>query len=148
MEPRPVLVVSQIVLAEETTAAGDDKGDHHTVANLQVGDVLAGGLDDAHEFVAEDIARFGLRDLAPIEVQVRAADGGGRHPEDDVVRLLKAGVRHGIDPDIVGSVIGQRSHGMHLLQWWMYEAMQRKLTGTAKFRPTGSAATSTVDSSE
>lgn len=53
----------QIVLAEEATAAGDHKGDHHAVANLQISHAFADVLDDAHELVAENVAGFRLRIL-------------------------------------------------------------------------------------
>ncbi|MNV78289.1 hypothetical protein D3C71_1717710 [compost metagenome] len=104
------------MLAEETAAAGDHERNDHAVSDVQVGHGAAGVLDDAHEFVAEDIARFGLRDLAVVEVQVRAADGGGRYPQDDVVIVLDDRVRDVVDPDIVAAVIGQCSHRVQLLQ--------------------------------
>ncbi|WP_353506569.1 MULTISPECIES: hypothetical protein [unclassified Variovorax] len=43
---------------------------------------------DIPEFVAEDVARFHVWDLA-VDVRVGAADGGGRHAQDDVVILFQ-----------------------------------------------------------
>ncbi|MNP39888.1 hypothetical protein D3C76_1334790 [compost metagenome] len=60
--------------------------------------------------MAENIASFGFRNLASVQMQVGAADGGSGDPEDDVVCLLDDGIRDVIDPDVVCSVVGQCSH--------------------------------------
>ncbi|MNJ77373.1 hypothetical protein D3C77_748600 [compost metagenome] len=67
--------------------------------------------------MAEDVAMFGRRDLASIQVQVRSTDCGSGHSKDDVVRLLERGVGNGIHPDIVCTVVGQCSHGLYSSKW-------------------------------
>lgn len=85
---------------------------HHPVADLQISDGAAGVFYDPHELMAEDITRFGFWNFASVEMQVRAANGCGGDPEDDVVCFLEDGIRNVIDPDVVCSVVGQCSH------WW------------------------------
>ena len=65
-------------------------GHDDAVAALDAGHARAGVLDDAHELVAEDVAVLHARDLAAVDVQVGAADGGGGDAQDDVVVVLRA----------------------------------------------------------
>ncbi|MNN48946.1 hypothetical protein D3C81_1634480 [compost metagenome] len=66
--------------------------------------------------MAEDIPGLGFWNLSSIQMQVRTADRRGGDPEDDVVCFLDNGIRDVIDPDVVCSVVGQRSHRRQLLQ--------------------------------
>ena len=90
-------------------AAGDGERHHHPLALLE----RAGrsGLDDlAHEFVAEDVARLHRRDVAIVEVQVRAADGGRGDADDRVARIEDFGIVDRIAADVVLAVPCQRFH--------------------------------------
>ena len=106
----------QLVLTEEAAAASDHKGNHHAVADLEISDCIPGVLDDAHELMAEDIARFGFWNFASVEVQVGAANGCGGDPEDNVVFLLDDWIRDVIDSDVVCAVVGECSHESQLLR--------------------------------
>ncbi len=46
----------------------------------------------AHKFMAENITMFYLWDLAAIEMQIRSANRGGGNTQNDIVRLLNAGI--------------------------------------------------------
>ncbi|MNH14489.1 hypothetical protein D3C79_740820 [compost metagenome] len=123
-----------VELAEEAAAAGDHERNHHAVTDLQIGDPATGFLDDAHELVAEDITRLGLWNLAVVEVQVGAADGGGGDPEDNVVLFLDERVGDIVDPDVLGSVVCQCSHGFISCRGGTGWSMQGKPGGEVKFR--------------
>jgi hypothetical protein len=105
-----------MLVAEEALAAGDDEGHHHTVALLEPLYARPGLHHDPHEFMAEDVACFGGRNLAAIEVQVGAADGGGSDLQDDVVGFLDDGVGDRFDPHVMGGMVEQCAHGL-LLEW-------------------------------
>ena len=97
--------------AEETAAAGDDERHHHLLPDLQAG-VAAPDLDHlAHELVAQDVAVGHAGDHAVVEVQVRAADGGGGDLDDGVPRIDDLGVGDGVHLNVVLSVPGQGAHG-------------------------------------
>ena len=76
----------ELLLAEEAVAAGDGERNDDAVAALEIGHFLADFLDDAHEFVAEDVARFHGGDEAVEEMKVRSADRGAGDFDDGVVR--------------------------------------------------------------
>ena len=99
------------LLAVEAVAAGDGEGDHHAVALLHRVHRRADLLDDAHELVAHDVAGLHARHLAAPEVQARAADRGGRHPQEDVVAVLQDGIGDALDAHVLGAVIDQCLHG-------------------------------------
>ncbi len=123
-----------VELAEEAAAAGDHEGNYHAVTDLQVGHPAAGLFDDAHELVAEDIARLCLWNLAMIEVQVGAADGGSGDPKDDVVFVLDERVGDIVDPDVLGSVVCQCSHWFISCRGGSGWSMQGKPRRQGKFR--------------
>ncbi|MNH27059.1 hypothetical protein D3C79_871520 [compost metagenome] len=100
----------QLVLAEEAAAARDHERDHHPVTGAYGCHCATNVFDDPHELVAEDIARLDQRDLATIQVQVRAADGRGGHPQKDIVIFLQVRFWHVVDTDIASAVIGQCAH--------------------------------------
>lgn len=100
-----------VELAEEAATTGDHERDHHAVTDLQVGNPAPGFFDDAHEFVAENVASFGLRDPAVVQVQVRTANGCGGDSQDDVVVVLEDGIRNIVDANVLWPVVSQCSHG-------------------------------------
>jgi hypothetical protein len=60
--------------------------------------------------VAEDVALLELDDLAPVEVEVRAADRRRGDPHDRVGRLLDGGVWNLVDPEVLLAVVDDRLH--------------------------------------
>ena len=71
----------------------------------------AADLDDlAHRLVAEDVARLHGRQVHVVQVQVRAADAGGRDLDDHVRRVLDLRVRDGVAPDVGLAVPAERFH--------------------------------------
>lgn len=73
------------MLAEETVTAGDHEWNDNPIAGLDSGHRRSRLFDDAHELVAENIAVLDRRYFAPVQMQVRAADRGGGHPQNNVV---------------------------------------------------------------
>ena len=78
----------------------------------------SGFLDDAHELVAEDVARFGGWHRPPVEVEVGAANGGGGNPQDDIVVLLDFRFGNVFDAHVVATLIDQCFHAGGSLQWF------------------------------
>ena len=82
--------LSRLALGEEglvahpAVAAGDLERDHHPVAGLEVHDVTADLLDDAHRLVAEDVTRGHERAQGLVEVQIRPADVGAGDLDDRI----------------------------------------------------------------
>jgi hypothetical protein len=77
------------------------------------GDVLHLGpdvLDDADELVADPV-RFGRLDHSPVGPQVRAAHAGRDDPHQRVIRMLYAGVRDVLDPDVARGMDEGGAHG-------------------------------------
>ncbi len=97
----------QLAIAKKAFAAGNRKRHHHTVAALQLRHADADILDDAHELVPEHVAGLHSRNLAAIDVQVRAADRGGGHAQRDIVGLGQHGVGNRFDANVFRSVIAQ-----------------------------------------
>src|SRR5690606_26488950 len=100
--------------AMEALPAGDDEWHHHPVADPDPLHLRAGRLHHAHELVAEDVATLHARDLAAVDVQVRAADGRGGDPQDDVVSGHQRRIGHRFNPHVAGAVIGECLHGVRL----------------------------------
>ncbi len=100
----------ELAVAEEAFAARDRERDDDAVAHLHARDGGSGFLDDAHEFVAEDVAAFHHRDLSAIDVQVGAADRGRGDAQDDVVGLDDPGVRDAFDAHVLRAVVGEGFH--------------------------------------
>ncbi len=97
------------LLAVEALAAGNGEGHHDALALLER--ALGANLDHfAHEFMAQDIARFHAGDDAVIKVQVGTADRRGGHLEDDIARIDDFGVGMAIDAYVMGAVPGQCAH--------------------------------------
>jgi hypothetical protein len=68
---------------------------------FQIRDVGAGLFDNAHELMAHDHV-FELRKETIVDVQVRTADGGGGHPQNDILWMLNARIIHVIDFNVTG----------------------------------------------
>ena len=64
----------------------------------------------AHRLVPEDVALVEEHPELRVQVQVRAADGGRRDPDDRVGRLLEGRVRHALDGQLLGALPGQCPH--------------------------------------
>ncbi|MNS50349.1 hypothetical protein D3C72_829940 [compost metagenome] len=62
--------------------------------------------------MAENIAAVHARDDAVIEVEVRAADGGGGDLDDGVPRIDDLGIGDRVHPNVVFAVPGQCAHGI------------------------------------
>lgn len=64
----------------------------------------------AHKFMAENITMFYLWDLAAIEMQIRSANRGGSNTQNDIVRLLNAGIGYVFNLYVMWTVIRQCFH--------------------------------------
>lgn len=83
------------------------------VARLDVLHRFADLLDDADALVAEDPGRVRAARDAAVEMQVSAADGGGRETHDDVLGRLEAWLRDGFDGDLAGDAVPDcGAHGL------------------------------------
>ncbi len=97
-------------LAKKAVTAGDNKGDHHAIAFLQVLH-LSTALDNlAHKFMSKNITVLHLRDLSAIEMQIGAANRRGRHAQDDIVGLFNDGIGDIIDSNMVRTVVSECFH--------------------------------------
>lgn len=74
----------ELLFAEEAVAAGNLEGRDITLADLDSRDGRPDLVDDAAEFMAQDVAFGELDDGAVQEMQVGAADGAAGDFEDDV----------------------------------------------------------------
>ena len=102
-------VAGQVVLAEEARAARNRKRHNDAISALKLGHAAACFLDDSHELVPER-HRPRLRKKPVVDVQVRAADRGGRDAQNHVVRFLDRRVWNGIDGDFAGCVEDECFH--------------------------------------
>jgi len=86
-------------LAEITFAAGGHEGADRAVARLEVGNGAA-RLDDLTDVLVAH-RPSGRRDVhaAVVSVDIGAANAGGRHLENDIIRLLDLRVRDVLDND-------------------------------------------------
>jgi hypothetical protein len=90
----------QPVVAHEAMAARDVEWDHHAIADREVGDLAAHGLDDAHRLVPEHIALVDVRTEHLVEVKIGPADPRRRDADDRVSGMLDGGVGHRVDADV------------------------------------------------
>ncbi len=65
---RRLALGEQLQIAHIATAAGDLEGNDHAVTDREIGDAAADFRDDAHRFVAEDVARLHERPQYLVEV--------------------------------------------------------------------------------
>src|SRR4051794_8936681 len=91
---RVVAAAREAAAAEEAFAAGDRERNDDAVADLHLRlvDVRADLFHDAHRLVAEHVAGLHEGDESIDEVQVGAADAGGRHSDDGVPAVEDLGV--------------------------------------------------------
>jgi hypothetical protein len=97
------------VATEPTLSACDGEGDHDAITAREVLHVAADFFDHAHELVAEHHG-LGLWKRAVVDVEIRAADGGGRHADDRVARMFDLGIGLVVDRDVFGRVKNQGLH--------------------------------------
>jgi hypothetical protein len=84
---------------------------HDTVADLERGLGSRADLYDfAHGFMADDVAALHRWNDAAIDVEVGAADGTGRHPNDRVARILDLRIWHLFATHVSFAVPSQRFH--------------------------------------
>src|SRR5262249_3619993 len=98
-----IAVVAQrpeLLTAKPALAASDGEGDHDAVALAKLAHLRADLDDLAHEFVAEDIPLLHGRNVAVVEMQIGAADGGRRDPQDRIARVENLGVRDPVDLNV------------------------------------------------
>src|SRR4051812_7579822 len=82
------------MFAVEAVTTANGKGDNHAVTNFVLGNLFAGSYDLAHCFMAENITFLHTGDIAVIEMQVRATDGGERYTDYNIVWVDNGGVGH------------------------------------------------------
>ena len=95
---------------EETVPAGDNKGDHHAIALLQILNLCAALDDFPHKLMAKNIAVLHLRYLSAVEMQIGAADSRGRDAQNNIVGLFDDGVGDILDANMVWTVIRKCFH--------------------------------------
>ena len=100
----------QPLRAHEARSAGDVEGDDHPVADLEFANVRAQLLDDAKRLVPEDVALAEERAEELVQVQIGAADPGGRDLDDHVGRLLEHRIGNRLDAHVTLPVPGQCPH--------------------------------------
>src|SRR5262249_22502909 len=66
----------------------------------------------AHEFMAENVAAFHPGDVAVVDVQIGAADGGERDAHDGIVRIQNARVGNRLHAHIIRAVPADRFHAV------------------------------------
>jgi hypothetical protein len=72
------------VLAEKAFAAGNRKGHHDAIADLQLAVVLADLDHCSHRFMAKHVAGLHARHDAVEQVQIRPADGARGYLDDRI----------------------------------------------------------------
>lgn len=102
-------------LAEAGAAGGAGTADDPAVHRDRIadGDVLHARPDrgdDARELVAGDGGRAGDPLAGGIVVQVRPADAGRRHPDDDLAGAGRGRGRHVLHPQVAHAVKSDRTH--------------------------------------
>jgi hypothetical protein len=91
-------------------AAADVEWDDDTISDGDVPHLRPGLLDDSHGLVAEDVALAHEGAHHFVEMEVGAADSGGRDPDDHVLRLADVRIGNVLDPDIALAVPGESAH--------------------------------------
>ena len=99
-------------VAIEAGPAGDDERHHHAITRAQRRHCRAHLFHDTHEFMAEDVAVLHARDLSPVDVQVRAADGRGSDAQQHIVLCEQHGVGHVFHAHVLGALVGERFHAI------------------------------------
>ena len=104
----------QAVLAHEAMSARDVERHDDAIADREIVDPRADGLDDAHRLVAEHVTGVEKRPHHLVEVQVRAAQAGRGDADDRVGRLLDGRVGDVVDADVAPAMPGQCLHAVAL----------------------------------
>jgi hypothetical protein len=95
---------------KEAVSAGDDKRDNHPVAFADRGDLGTRFHHFPHKFMAENIAMVRAGDLSAVKMQIGTADRRRGDAQNNIVRRLKSRVRHGVDTNMMGTVISECFH--------------------------------------
>lgn len=74
-------------LAEVTGATGDVEGHDHPLTDLQRLHFVSFLLDDAHEFVSDDIAIVHVEHGVVVQMEIRSTDRRGRDFQQDIARI-------------------------------------------------------------
>src|SRR6266849_1140396 len=94
----------EILAAVEAVSAGDGEWHNHPVATLQRRVSLPYLHHLAHEFMAENVARFHARNRSMQQVEVRSTNRGQVHPNDGVPRILNLRIRYSFHTHVVLAV--------------------------------------------
>jgi len=105
-------LAEQLGVTHVAVPTGHLERDDHPITDLEVADVTAHFLDDAHRLVPEDVPLAHERAQSLVQVQVGSADVGGGHPDDGVGGLLDRGVGHGVHADVALALPGHCFHGV------------------------------------
>src|SRR5690606_22381899 len=97
--------------AHEALAAADLERHDHPVARGEAAHLGTDLFHDAHRLVSHDVAGRHERRQRLVEMQVRTADRGRRHPDDGVGRLGDARIRHVVHTDVAFALPGHCLHG-------------------------------------
>ncbi len=97
--------------AVRAVAAGNGRGDHHAVADLQVAHVLAELFNDADTLMPKNGAGLHAAEGAAHEVQIRPANGRGGDAHNGVGRGFDLGVGYVFEAYVADIVIDHSFHG-------------------------------------
>jgi len=82
---RVVACGAQFLLAESAVSASNGKGHDHAIATLKIVYVYANFLNNAHEFVSENISLFRRRNETIEQMEIRTTSDDS----DKAVRIAK-----------------------------------------------------------
>src|SRR6266513_1605255 len=99
----------QSIMAKKAAAARNRKWDDDAIAFLQILHSGTRFFDYPHELMPEDHVVL-LWDESIVNVQIRAADRGRGHPQDNILRIFDPGIVHIVDFDFTGMMENQRFH--------------------------------------
>src|SRR5207249_11720160 len=91
----------QPIMAKKAAAARNRKWDDHAIAFLQILHSGTRFFDYPHELVPEHHVGL-LWDESIVNMQIRAADRGRGHPQDNVLCIFDHGLVHIVDFDFAG----------------------------------------------
>src|SRR5438034_3648516 len=102
-------MAGQTILAKKAVSERNRKWDDYAIAFLQVLHSGTRLFDHPHELMPEDHVVL-LWDESIVNVQIRAADRGRGHPQDNVLRIFDPGIVHIVDFYFTGVMENQRFH--------------------------------------
>ena len=85
--------IEEAVLAEEALAAKGLYIDGHSVANFDIVDLGANGLNYANHLVTNRNARYSTRHTAVLDMQVAGANTAKRNAHNGITRALQLRLR-------------------------------------------------------